>query len=91
MSEQFENLFKMTVETQYVEEFKLNLFNSKKKDPYTGYIFTVFEAKEDWHETGLTLSIKFVKHCDVHDFLEMYELLPGTKLSEKIFIKRKKA
>ena len=83
------NIFKVTVDSQYVEDFKLNFFNSKKRDPYTGYIFNVFVAREDWEEIGLVLNIRFIKHVDVEEFLQSYEQLPGTKLSEKIFIKRK--
>jgi hypothetical protein len=83
-----ENIFKTVIDSEYVEDFKLNFFNSVNKHGYTGYICSVFIAREDWQESGLVLSVKFVKFSDIEEFLQVHELLPGTKLSEKIFIKR---
>lgn len=84
--ENLENLFKITVESQYVEDFKLDFFNGKNKHGYTGYVCTVFEV--DKQAKDLVLNVRFIKFADIEEFLRNYELLSGTKLKDKIFVKK---
>lgn len=85
-----ENLFKHAIDSEYVEDVNFKFFNGDCREKYTGRIYSVFVAREDWQENGLILVVKFIKPNDIQQFIETHDILPGMTLKEKIFIRKYK-